>query len=463
MRTLFQRGSRTALAVLAGLGTARAVAQIDPGQELCPGIDCASVAVGPFTPPTGWALKPDRRPGFVIHTWTGSTNNNSLRLNSNWYDNDLELPNGPPTDTDGDGLPDAFEWLLSSLDEGYDLGYRRIIMRLPAGSPADQIWASSQWWTMPKWKRTGLQTHVTAWLDAKELAGDPVTLGIIGGYRINDPCSLSMAGAHGPDPTSASDMCVFYQNVKPWMDVGITEYWFDAASGHWSPMVTLQHSPDYSGLVRFGGEAVPFEGEGCDQQRTPVPAAVAAGPWFAFYRFVVSRFGDTPIVDPNTTDLAVLFNGHHVSCGPTNGDEWVFDDLKRLVDAGWVAWTDGQQGVFDHWKPYYPGRGYTFDYSFRYSIEAVRRVYDFGELTAVIDFNNDGLLEVGGSTTNDLDAFAAVWNANYGQPGGYLDGDVNGDGVINIDDITFFTSAANAWTQNDQLVGVDLGPAWWHP
>ncbi len=472
MRVSLIRGGKTSmLMMLVGLGTLHAVAQplgpgILPGQELCPSIRCASVAVGPFAPPTGWSLKPDRRPGIIIHTWNGHPSN-PIRVNPAWYDNDVENPNGPPTDSDNDGVPDVFEWLLSQLDTAYDLGYRRMIMRLPAGSLAGGPMSSSQWWPMPQWKRRGFHTHVKAWLKEKAVAGDPVALGVYAGYPINDPCELSMVGAHAPDTTNADDMCVFYQNVKPWMDVGVAEYWLDASSPThlWPEASTLQHSPDYAGRIRFGGEAIPSvgDGNGCSGALMPNPAAAAVNPWVATYRFAVSRYGQEEVVDAATTDLAVMFNGHHVPCGASAGDEWEYPDLKRFVEEGWIAWTDGGAWVSSQWRRHQNEPPYAFDYAFRYAAEAVHRVYDFGTLTAVADFNNDGLLEVDDYDAPDVAAFLDAWYDNATGPGGYVDGDVNGDGTVDGADVTFFFNAANAWTQNGQLVGVDLGPAWWHP
>ena len=52
---------------------------------------------------------------------------------------------------------------------------------------------------------------------------------------------------------------------------------------------------------------------------------------------------------------------------------------------------------------------------------------------------------------------------NFGQNAGYLGGDVNGDGIVDMSDLLYFISAADAWTNNQQLIGVDLGPPWWLP
>lgn len=458
-----------ACAACGAAGHALAQGSIQPGEpENCPPLSCENVSVGPFTPPTGWELKPDRRPIVMIVTWAGFFNDNSLGVHPSWYDNDVEDPNGPPTDSDSDGVPDVFEWLISQLDGAYDHGYRRMVMRLPAGSLQGQNMASSQWWTMPKWKRTGFNTHIKAWLEAKKTAGDPVWLGVYAGYPINDPCELSMVGAHAPDPTDPDDMCVFYQNVKPWMKAGLKEYWLDASSGDWENMSTLQHSPDYTGQIHFGGEAVPAvgEGNGCSGQLTPDPDAIIESPFVATFRFLISRFGTQEVVSPGTTELCVMLTGHHVQCGSETGDEWEFDDVRRIFDEGWVIWMNGAFNS-SQWTTFTDSNGvgttYSFDYTFPYSAECVKRLHNYGQLTALADFNNDGLIEVADYDDTDFAAFLDAWFTHATGPGRYLDGDVNGDDTVDASDITAFIDAANAWTQSGQLIGVDLGPAWWHP
>ncbi len=453
--------------------TAAASAQTGGGLEPeepegCPSMSCDGVSVGPFSPPTGWELEPDRRPLVMIVTWSGFFSDNPLGVHPDWYDADVENPAGPPADSDTDGVPDVFEWLISQLDLAYSHGYRRMVMRLPAGSVQGQDMASSQWWTMPQWKRDGFGTHIKGWLDAKRLAGDPVSLGVYAGYPINDPCDLSMVGAHAPDPTDADDMCILYQNIKPWMKIGAKEYWFDASSGSWATMSTLQHSPDYAGLIHFGGEAVPTvgEGNGCSGQLSPNPDAIVESPFVATYRFLISRFGTNEPVNPGKTELAVMLTGHHVSCGAEDGDEWEFDDVRRIFDEGWVLWMNGAFNS-SQWTTFTDANGvgttYQFDYTFPYSAEAVKRLHDYGVLTAMVDFNNDGLIEVNGYDDTDFAAFLDAWFDHAVGPGRYLEGDANGDGTVDGDDVYDFLDAANAWLQNSQLTPVDLGPAWWHP
>ncbi|MEM9167426.1 MAG: hypothetical protein AAGB48_10450 [Planctomycetota bacterium] len=436
---------------------------INPFGENCPPLSCAGVSVGPFQAPEGWALKPDRRPVVVLQLRNGNPNN-PLGISPSWYDDDFENPDGPPTDDDLNGIPDVFDWLLNQLDVAYDLGYRRMVMRLPAGSLRGGPMTSSQWWPMPEWKRDGFEMFVAAWLAEKNELGDPVSLGVYAGYPINDPCEWSMTGARYPDPTVLADVCAFYRNVKPWMDVGVKEYWLDASGPDWPTMATFQHSPDYAGKIRFGGEAIPNigPGNGCGGQKTPDPGAVAASPFVALFSFVVSRFGLSEPVDPMATQLGVMFNGHHVQCGASEGQEWQFPDLRRIQSEGWVPWIDGL-ATNSQWRRQNEQAPYQFDYSFKYGAEGIHRIYDFGTLTAIIDFNNDGLIEVRDYDEPDLAAFLDAWYDNAMGPGTYLEGDVNGDDVVDAADVSAFFAAISDWNQNGTLVGVDLGPAPWHP
>lgn len=443
----------------------------DPGQGPPP--ECESVVVGPFTPPMGWELIPDRRPIASIVTWAGHYNDNPIGVHPSWYDADVENPDGPPTDVEdadgnpgANGIPDAFDWLLRNLDMAYDRGLRRLIMRLPAGdAPNTTLMASSQWWTMPEWKRDGFNTYIKDWIESKELAGDPVSLGLYAGYRtLNNPYSLESDGTHNPDPTDAEDMCSFYQNVQPWIDAGIKEYWLDNSGPVWTDMSTLQHSPNYSGLIHFGGEAVPNDGpgNGCGEQKHPDAAAVLASAFVATYDFAISRFGTSETVSSTDTELCVMLTGASVNCGAHTGDEWEFDDMRRLYEEGWVIWIDN---IYDNtlWNTFKNPDGsvesYTFDYTFPYSVEGVHRLYDYGQLTAMVDFNNDGLIEVDDYYDTDYAAFINAWFVHSDGPGGYLDGDVNGDGTVDAYDLEDFIDAADAWKLNGTLVGTDLGPA----
>lgn len=437
----------------------------------CSPLGCSDVDTAPFVVPSGWGLVPDRRPMAMIHTWQGFYNDNPLGLAPQWYDNDVTNPNGSPTDVldangdpvpGGNGVPDAFDWLLRALNKKFDNGIRRIVLMLPAGNIQGQTMASAQWWTMPAWKRAGMTTYVGAWLDDKALAGTPVSFGIYSGFKIQDPCDFSMSAASVPDPYSLSSMCTFYQNVKPWIDVGAKEYWLDAAAGHPATLDQIQRSPDYRDIIRFVGEAVPHDQapSSCDGNRTPDSTAIANSPWAANFRIVKSRFRNNPTVDPLTTDLGMMLSGHTACTSPY---VWEFDEVEFFYSEGWSMHMNGDY-VSDRLQPdpIDPGSLYYFDYPMNLPLEAVRRVYNFGLLESMLDYDCDGLNEVASSSDEDFVKFYDAWLMNTGGPGGYLEGDANGDGYIDIYDLLDYMDAQSDWNSTSILHSVDLGPAWWH-
>lgn len=436
----------------------------------CSPLDCSEVDIAPFVVPSGWGMVPDKRPLAVIHTWSGFYNDNPLGIEPKWYDNDVTDPNGTPTDVldaDGDpieggnGIPDAFDYLLRALNRKYDDGIRRMVLMLPAGNIQGQTMSSSQWWTMPAWKRAGMTTYVKAWLDSKSAEGNPVSFGIYAGFKIKDPCNLSMSSATVPDPYSLSSMCTFYQNVKPWIDVGAAEYWLDASSPHPETLRLIQKSPDYRDIIRFGGEAIPHDnaGSACDGNRTPDPVAVSNSPFAATFRIVKSRFRNNPVVDPVTTDLG-LFLTNHTAC--TSPNLWTFEEVKSYYDNGWSVYLHGDW-VSDRRQPDPADSGtlYFFDYDMNMPLEAIRRLYNFGHLESMLDYDCDGLNEVAAPADEDFALFYSAWLANTGGPGKYLEGDANGNGTIDIYDLLDYMAAQEAWNSSSTVQGVDLGPAWW--
>lgn len=409
--------------------------------------------------------------GMII-TWQGFYDDNPLGLWHEWYDNDATDPNGTPTDVldangdpivGGNGVPDAFDWMLRALNRKFDDGIRRMILMLPAGSPQGQTpMPSSQWWTMPAWKRAGMTTYVKAWLDEKALAGTPVSFGIYSGFKIQDPCDLSMSSATVPDPYSLSSMCTFYQNVKPWIDVGAKEYWLDASGEHPATLDLIQRSPDYRDIIRFVGEAIPHDSapSACDGNRTPDPTAIANSPWAGNFRIVKSRFRNNPAVNPVTTDLGLMLSGHTACTSPLR---WTFAEVKFFFDNGWSVHMNGDS-VADRLQPDPSDVGslYFFDYPMNRSLQAVRRIHNFGHLESMLDYDCDGLNEVVTSADEDFQLFYNEWLANAGGPGSYLEGDANGDGNIDIYDLLDYMDAQSAWNTGSTVQGVDLGPAWWH-
>lgn len=440
----------------------------------CNPLGCSGVDTAPFIVPSGWGMVPDKRPIGMIRTWNGvypsaHPQGNPLGLAPKWYDNDIN-PNATPTDvldsdgnpvSGGNGVPDAFDYLLRALNRKFDDGFRRIVLVLPAGSNQGEKMSSSQWWTMPAWKRAGMNTYVKDWLDSKSDDGSPVSFGIYAGFRIQDPCDLSMTSSTIPDPYSLNSMCTFSQNIKPWIDVGASEYWLDESSIDPDTLALIQKSPDYRDIIRFGGEAIPHDAapSACDGNRTPNPVAVSNSPFAATFRIAKSRFQFNQVVDPVTTDLGV-FLVDNTAC--TSDTLWTFEEVQSFFGNGWGVYLHGDWET-DRRQPDPNDSGtlYFFDYDMNMPLEAVRRLYNFGRLKSMLDYDCDGLNEVATSTDEDYQLFYNAWLSNTGGPGEYLEGDANGDGIIDFYDLLDFMAAQAAWNSSSTVTDVDLGPAWW--
>ena len=125
------------------------------GGQYCAPLDCAAVSIAAppgFDYPDAADFVPDRRPSLGINVFGGPC---------------LTPPSGGPSwwhdlgDADGNGIVDAVDTLIGRLDDGYTDGWRRMIIRLPAGAYTGQM-SSSQWWPMPDSKRQSLTDALPA-------------------------------------------------------------------------------------------------------------------------------------------------------------------------------------------------------------------------------------------------------------------------------------------------------------
>lgn len=487
-----RRGRAVAAVFIGACGGPVAFAQNDAGTGArCLPLPCGGVDVGPYLPPPGWQFVPDRRPVAVITLSNGGYSLNDLGQVAWWYTEGAYQDDGYPWGAAGNGVADAFDELIERLDDLYNVGFRRIQLRLPAGNfSEDANFAdSAQWWPMEPWRREGFLTHMRQWIDDKSALGDPVSVSVYAGYKLADPCTPGMHDATPPDFATGAGACTMYQNIEPWIGAGVQEYWFDNASVYWRAMKDLQHSADYSdragpwrAIIKIGGEAVPATTGSCatgvDRLKVPEPAALAAGAWVASYRFARSRYTyDDAFVQfsPSTTEVGLMLTSQRtpaadLRCGPAPhnspaGKMWDFADAKRFLESGWVLWgtllyeernfspivTDADNYTFDYPMP--RGRG----------IEAIFRLYDFGPIAAIADFNGDGRIEAD-ATGADFQEFFEAWATNsytQGRSATYLNGDINGDGKIDTKDATDFVAAGEAWITGAVVVGVDLGdPSW---
>ena len=348
--------------------------QVLEAGEYCAPLDCAAVSIAAppgFDYPDAADFVPDRRPALVINVFGGPC---------------LTPPSGGPSwwldlgDADGNGIVDGVDTLIGKLDDSYTDGWRRMIIRLPAGSYPG-LMTSSQWWPMPDAKRQSLSDTLPAWLATHTDA----TVGLYCGYSILDPCRLCMQAcggctdcetglsdcnicpecsglppAHWPQTTNADDMCIVHQNIEPWIALGVYEIWLDASGGAqpalWDTTLRLAGNPDYVGRIRMASEAIAidFQSGGLS---VPMLSVVERMPFVSLRRYYEIFGGNAPVeawtFDPANTEVHAMFmtNQFCVDQNPNDGDpctdcyDWcegvpdppVIDVINDYIQRGFVA------------------------------------------------------------------------------------------------------------------------------
>ncbi len=389
--------------VVAGCLLAAGSADAQP----CLPLGCPSLAVADgqgFDFPDPDDFQPDRRPGIMLNLFGGSCWN---------------PPSGGPqwwqvlSDGDANGVADAVDELLLQLDSLYDEGWRRIILKLPAGALSGYLMASSQWWAMPPVKREDLSVHLRAWIHTHPDA----TVGIYSGFRINDPCRLCMAPcetcsdcgegggctmcptcddspvAHVPDTASAADMCIFYNNVAPWIALEVYEIWFDAAGGanveNWDSMLRLAGNPDYRGRVRFAAEPlIVAAGPGW---KYPVFGVIGRIPFVSSRRYYAARGAERQgapwTFDAQETEIHVMLRSDDF-CVDADADD--AEECTACPD-----WCQGPEVAIDVVHEYIQ-RGYIPVAASSQSAGYVRRILDIDAegVACPADLDVDGIVDM---------------------------------------------------------------------
>ena len=396
------------------LGSTVAVASAQP----CETLECGQVAVADgygFNFPDPDSFVPDRRPAIAVNLFGGACTHPPIG-GPRWW-----LLTG---DENGNGSVDSVDELIRRLDDLYADGWRRIILHLPAGSYPGQRMSSSQWWPMPAAKRAVLGQRLNIWLATHFES----TLGIYAGFKINDPCSLCMAGCEGcsdcgngsgcvtcpecwnaeaarlPDTTSAIDMCVVADNIQPWLAAGVSEIWFDASAAPgdeiWLALLRLAGNPDYAGTVRFVGEPIPNGGPG-GGMNVPLAHAVRRLGFVAARRYFEKVGGGAPAAmwtfDPTNTEILISLRPDDFCI---DGDTTDADPCTGCSDFCGGT-TDGILIDLVHDRV---TRGYIPFARWTRSAEMIRRIYDIrprtiacpGDLDADgdVDFHDIGRLSV---------------------------------------------------------------------
>ncbi len=469
-------------------------------------------------PPSPWYPVPanpgewrDRTPSGVVNLMNGSWCADALGVTWAWWLNGnsgcsdvlidertIVLGTGqpPPGPTNPpNGRPDVFDFLIGWMDDLYGQGYRRLILRVPAGNPWDQDVPSSQWWPMSCWRREWFevvskngQLGVKGWLLSKP---DHVELALYVGWPINNPLSICMTSnefvacaasgppcgggegafvwpcpfaspAHDPLTTSFDDMCVVWKNLDRWIDVGVTRVWLDASSGAASytsdAFRWFAYNPDYrSRGVTFGGEAYPGTGG-------TITTCAVQPRWL--YRW--EEFGYAPWVMILSTAEEWYNNGDTCPPGDPCAHQWP-NGSSAVMNGEAAIWpinTPSCGGGVPKagWEPanrvdsmymHYACKGFTI--WGRSDEEYAERIFGFGYIANAADFNGDGQV-----TSADEIRFVQHYTNSQGYAGPgvltFYHGDFNGDHIVNSSDWNEFYS--RYWGIIGP--GLFLGPVNWN-
>ncbi len=409
------------------------------GRPPCEPVGCTGIDVLPCGPFSIGNFTPNRDPVWVINLYGARYDKETPSgIRPEWRDSDFDGEVAEVNDPDPkwaeDEIPDAFNWLMREMDTGISRGYRRIVLFLPAGTlieppgPPDgeRPMSASQWWTMPQWKRDAFESVIAEWIDNHPDAN----VSVYAGYQVYDPCDLETLSAADvvcddglPFGTDEIDACIVYNNVKPWLDIGIREYWFDASALHPEGLLSITHADEYDN-VHMGGEAVPVTNP-CNPANATIDFYLAErAPWMAARRYYfITGFANglnaygalaTSPLNPTTTEIGMSYiSDDDLSASLSASLSIVVSDrVKGFVP--WVWYPKAHEAVA---RAYWPG-----DWAVATDVD------DLG-VECVIDFNYDG-------TVNSGDLAILLGTMGAGGSGRKLhEGELTGDGIVNSSDL----------------------------
>ncbi|MCC6428042.1 MAG: hypothetical protein IT435_14630 [Phycisphaerales bacterium] len=397
-----------------------------------------------------WA--PNRLPAAWMNLRPGNyceaTGGNYRGLQSWWYEED-DNPGYEPPETWQES--EAFDDLHFKLVEAYGHGFRRIILNLPAGMVRGQNMASSQWWSMPEWKRNLFTCLIADWLTEHP----DTQFEIYSAFQVNDPASLCMKDnihavpttmpgecvpppstspngqmfypcdssdtAYSPSPFVQTDVCLFHTTNSPWQHLGITRVWLDWSHTHWTQFHQFPYCPLYAPGSQehhfLGMEAFPMDFTDPDNPEIITNRAIHC-PAIIFDGHIPGVDSDQSwevSAHADTTELMVLVNPNLAYFESQNDGDSSFNmfDVLAWTQRGFVLACAGVGAIgVDPESP-----------AALKMIEYMKRVYDFGTLYNRADFNGD---EVVNST--DQSDFNAAYALYSGQSGcNWVHGDLSGD------------------------------------
>ncbi|MCG3137779.1 MAG: hypothetical protein HJJLKODD_01629 [Phycisphaerae bacterium] len=441
MFTSWQARCLLGFMIVSRMVTAPVWSQVNSPGDLCadPEYTCAQLDYSTCSADCPWPepedFVPDRRPIGVVGFYGGLFTSNPRGVDPRWYFYaDVNPPNG---------LPDGVDFVMGGLNNLYNKGFRRIEINLPAGNTQYQNYSASQFWTLQEWQRDVFRDYVAPWRLAKNQADPdhPVTLSIYIGFKQNDPCRLCYGGevsnpthpecigtepSHNPDPADPVDMCIFAQNIQPWLDLGFTEVGLDFAEPN--NIFPLSQLPEYQ-HVKFIAEPLPVyywgehEGEVHQDKIGRLGYFCTLG-WIDEFR----PFFKTYVADPNHTEMAFLLHPHQGS--------YVINQatVNDFVRRNWVG-KAGRSDWLEMLRVAY-GRGWFADVT----------------LSCPADLDGDG-----DADCIDLDLLLD----NFGATGEYLTrvhGDLDGDFDIDNDDLTVFLQNFGCGTGDQTDCNQNLQP-----
>jgi hypothetical protein len=259
------------------------------------GAERSDAASRPASSRAGAEFTIDRRPVFMLRTWNGSyTDENPLGLSPGYR---------------GD---DAGREMAQALTRQYARGWRRFMLHTPTGGPPDATLSKTvgEWWSRSEAWRTTMTRELSAWLDEHPDA----TLGIYTGLRLRN-------GAMPDDETLA-------RCLQPWLDIGLTEFAFDATS----PVENRDEFLRVQSWLRERGARAIMEAYPVDRARGVVEEAwLARTPMVAAARYETLHDPDDRwVFDPATTEVWVSVG---IGGGPT------LEEARDYVRRGYVLFV----------------------------------------------------------------------------------------------------------------------------
>jgi hypothetical protein len=307
-------------------------------------------------PPDRVAWTPDRRPVRVLTIHNGSeTNPRGLSIGLYVRDDD-----GPPANqTEYDAV---LAQTLQFIDSGYDDGWRRFMLNLPAGTYRNcGVFSGNQWTALPAWKQQ-LYEDVYDWIDDGH---EDATIGVYsGGFcctTLASLCTAASAGCAGgyctdpnltftPYAASGIGLTALTANAGGYQEIGCYEYFIDTAATDPEEMFYIFTHPNFYNVIRMGGEAIPLKVvNGVTRADPDPPYGVARTQRFIdmlkrIYGFGVITGGadfnmDGAVNQADYDSFMTAFfahanqQGNHVH-GDFNGDTLISpDDLSDFINA----------------------------------------------------------------------------------------------------------------------------------